>query len=74
MGLVQQLQKLVKYYELIVFTILPREIVNKFYNLVPGLSDLISHTLCYEELTFSEENGQVYKDLSLISENRIINL
>lgn len=41
---------------------------------MPGLSDLISHSLCYEELTFSEENGQVYKDLSLIANNRLCNL
>ena len=45
-GLLTQLQKLQKVYEIIIFTILPREIMNQVYKLCPGLSDVIAHTLC----------------------------
>ena len=71
MGLLAQLKKLTKYYELVIYTILPREIVNQFYNLVPGIEDYISHTLCYEDLTFSEADGLAYKDLALLAHNRL---
>lgn len=70
MGLVQHLRKLVKYYEIVIFTILPRGIVTKFFDEVPGLHEIISHSICYEELTMLESNNFVYKDLSLLDFNR----
>jgi hypothetical protein len=71
MGLLAQIKKLTKNYELVIYTILPRDIVNQFYDLVPGIEDFISHTLCYEDLTFSEADGLAYKDLALLSHNRL---
>ena len=68
--LVLQLQKLKKYYEIIVFTILPKKFVDMFYEQIPDLKELIDHTLTYEDLVFDEENHVVYKDLSLITGNR----
>ena len=41
--------------------------------MIPGIEDLISHTLCYEELTYLEDDCNVYKDLSLLAHNRVIN-
>lgn len=38
---------------------------------MPGIEDYISHTLCYEDLTFSESEGLAYKDLALLSHNRV---
>jgi len=35
------------------------------------MQEYISHTLCYEELTFAEESGTVYKDLALLAHNRV---
>ena len=49
---------------------MPRDIISQVYQMVDGLEDYISHTLCYEELTFSHEDQQVYKDLSLLAFNR----
>ena len=46
--------------------------MNKIYELVPGLSDLIDHTLCKEELV--EDENFVYKDLTFLAYNRIIQL
>ena len=41
------------------------------YALVPGLKELISVTVCYEDLVYSEdESGLIYKDLALLSHNR----
>ena len=71
-GLIKQLMKLVKYYELIVFTILPRDIINQIYKLCPGITDLISHTLCNEELVYTSD--MAYKDLSLLTKNRMTHL
>jgi hypothetical protein len=56
------------------FTILPREIMNQICKIVPGLKDLISYILCYEELIYEEENFAVYKDLGLLAHNRLTNL
>ena len=47
------------------------ELVTEIYKLIPSLSDLISHTLSYEHLTFCDEKNQVIKDMSLLSTNRI---
>ena len=63
------MQKLIKYYEIIIYTILPRNIVNEIFKLIPNFEECVSYTLCYEELTFSED-GTVCKDLALLSHNR----
>lgn len=68
--LLQQLVKLQKYYELIVFTILPEAVVKQIYDQVPELEALISHTLTYDDLVFNVDAGVVYKDLSLLAKNR----
>ena len=72
-GVVKWMKKLWQYYELIFFTFLPREIMNKIYELVPGLNELISHTLCKEDLVPGEE-GMIYKDLTYLAYNRVSNL
>ena len=41
--------------------------------MLPGIEDMISHTLCYEELTYLDEDCNVYKDLSLLAHNRVSN-
>ena len=41
-------------------------------DLVPDIKELISHSLCYEELMFDHDQGQVYKDLALLAFNRTI--
>ena len=69
--LVAQLTKLARNYELIVYTILPSEIVSQIYDKVPELRLLVSHTLTYEDMTFSEENFVAYKDIGLLASNRI---
>lgn len=61
-------------YELVIYTILPREIVNNFLDLVPDIKALISHAVCYEELVFDHEQGQVYKDIALLANNRTVAL
>ena len=63
------LSKLFKYYELVIFTILPDEIVKRLFELCPELGNLVSHSLSYSHLVTSDE-GYVYKDLAFLSENR----
>ena len=44
--------------------------MEQVYSLVPGLSELISTTICYEDLEYSEDDsGLIYKDLALLSHN-----
>ena len=69
--LLLNLKKLSKYYELVVFTILPKDIVNQIYNLIPAINDVVSHTLTYDDLVFMEGSKQVYKDISLLEYNRV---
>ena len=38
---------------------------------MPGIEDYISHSLCYEDLVFSEDEGLAYKDLALLAHNRL---
>ena len=71
-GIMKWMRKLWQYYELIFFTFLPREIMNKIFELVPGLEELISHTLCKEVLVPGE--GVIYKDLTFLAYNRVGNL
>ena len=48
--LLLQMRKLKKYYELIIFTILPQMIVDQIWAMVPELKELISHTLTMSDL------------------------
>ena len=66
--------KLAKYYELIIYTILPTEVIKEIYKLVPGIENYISQTLTYENLTFCDDNFLVYKDISFLSHNRVTNI
>jgi TFIIF-interacting CTD phosphatase-like protein len=66
------IKKLWQYYELIFFTFLPREIMSRIFELVPGLEAQISHTLCKEDLVPGE--GVIYKDLTFLAHNRVSNL
>ena len=47
--------------------------VDQIYSDIPGINDLISHTLTYDHLEFSDETNQVYKDLALLAHNRTSN-
>ena len=38
--------------------------------MIPEYNYIVSYSLCYEDLEFSEENGLIYKDLALLSYNR----
>lgn len=38
--------------------------------MIPDYNLIVSYSLCYEDLEFSEENGLIYKDLALLSYNR----
>ena len=49
---IKHLKKLAKYYELVVYTILPGDILEQIFDMVPGIRDVISHSLCYNELIF----------------------
>lgn len=71
-GLLKQLRKLSKYYELVIYTILPSQIMDEIYSLDDSFQDLISHTLCLDHLV--HYNELVCKDLGLLVENRTINL
>ena len=58
-------------FELVVYTILPSNIMNQIYEMIPGVTDIISHTLCYEDMYFDIfENGFTCKDISLLAQNR----
>lgn len=59
-------------YELVIYTILPRQIVETFLDLVPDIKNVVAHTLCYEELVFDNEQGLVYKDIALLAHNRTL--
>jgi hypothetical protein len=70
--MIKQLKKLAKNYEIIIYTILPSEVMEKVYKLDPEFEDIISHTLCFEHLVYY--NGYPHKDLALLAENRTQNL
>ena len=50
MSLVNHLKKLSTNFELVVYTILPRETINQIYALIPCVYELISHTICNEDI------------------------
>jgi hypothetical protein len=66
--------KLAKYYELIIYSILPKEVIDQIYKLVPGIEQYISQTLSYENLTFCDDNFLVYKDISFLAHNRVTHM
>lgn len=66
------MQKLSKFYEIIIFTYLPKNVMEEVYELVTGLKDLVSHTLCSDDLLSNNECH--YKDLNFLASNRTINL
>lgn len=65
------MRKLKKYYELVIFTILPQMIVDQIWAMIPELKELISHTLTMSDLLSDDQQKETYKDLSLLSLNRI---
>jgi hypothetical protein len=38
--------------------------------MIPDYDSIVSFSLSYEDLEFSEENGLIYKDLALLAYNR----
>lgn len=66
------MRRLSKYYEIIIFSILPLNIIHQIYQLIPEIDDCISFTLSYEDLEY--QDGCACKDLGLLAENRSINL
>jgi hypothetical protein len=72
MFLLYHLDKLAKYYELVVYTILPKVILEQVYDKIPGIRDLISHSLCYEDLIY--DGDYACKDLGYLAQNRTINI
>ena len=71
-GLLKQLRKLSKYYEIVIYTILPEQVMEEIYAIDGSFHDLISHTLCLENMV--HYNNFVCKDLGLLVDNRTINL
>ena len=71
-GLIKQLKKLAKNYEIVIYTILPKVIMDQVYSLDPEFLDIISHTLCFENLVY--QDGYPCKDLALLAENRTQNI
>jgi hypothetical protein len=70
--LLKQLKKLAKNYEIIIYTVLPMDVMKKVFLLDPEFADIISHTLCFEHLVY--QDGYPCKDLALLAENRTQNL
>ena len=63
-----KLQKLSSKYEIVVFSILPKDIIKQVYDLIPDIDDYISLTLNYDDVVF--KNGYAYKDIGLFDKNR----
>jgi len=49
--LLTHLKKLIKYYEIVVFTSLPRAFMEKLLKQCPGLDNLLNIILCSEDST-----------------------
>jgi hypothetical protein len=65
------LRNLAKYYELVIFTVLPIELMKKIMLLVPDLDSLIAHCLCANELSYNILDGPfIGKDLDLLAAQR----
>ena len=65
----RKLQELSSRYEIVVFTILPKDIIKQVYDLIPDIHDYISLTLNYDDVVF--KNGFAYKDIGLLDKNRV---
>mmetsp|Transcript_24419 Transcript_24419/g.37852 ORF Transcript_24419/g.37852 Transcript_24419/m.37852 type:complete len:144 (+) Transcript_24419:3998-4429(+) len=70
--LLAHLKKLSRFYEIIIYSILPMEILKQIYALHPDLKDVINHTLSYENLIY--DNNYACKDLGFLYENRMENI
>ena len=71
MSLVNHLKQLAMNFELVVYTILPRDTMNQIYALIPNVLEIISHTLCHEDMYFEIfDGGFACKDISLLADNR----
>jgi hypothetical protein len=65
------LKKLSKRLEIVIYTILPREIMSKILQVIPFSSTYISQYLCSGELVEGMFNTPViYKDLDFLAANR----
>ena len=72
--LMNHLKILARDFELVVYTILPKDTMDKIYELIPNINEVISHTLCYEDMYFEIfEDGIACKDTSLLANNRNYN-
>jgi hypothetical protein len=69
-GLIQQLRRIAKYYEIVLFTVLSRQLLNKIISsIVPELDEIVHEILCMEEV-LEGENNIYYKDLAILADNR----
>jgi hypothetical protein len=65
------LRKLSKWYEIVIYTILPREIMSKILMLIPEASTYVTKYLCSGELLDNLFDAPVVcKDLDLLAANR----
>ena len=63
------LELLAREYELVIYSILPLELIKKILENVENSSEYISHILSFEDLTFVD--GYAVKDLILLKEGRL---
>lgn len=68
--LLWHLKKLAKDYELVIYSILPKKLLDDI--LSPDIRNLFSHVLSYEQLVSSNESEYSIKDLTLLSQNRFV--
>ena len=66
--LLNQLRHLQMYYELVIFTTLPRYFVDRLLSMTPQLDSVISTILCNEDTTIVEDF--IIKDISILLLNR----
>jgi hypothetical protein len=65
----RMIKKLAKHYELIIYTILPKEAMNQVYEFYPAIEKIISHTLCGEDIEYNENafSRSAVKDLNYLA-------
>ena len=63
------LELMAREYELVIYSILPLELIKKILENVENSSNYISHILSFEDLTFLD--GYAVKDLILLKEGRL---
>ena len=71
-GLSSLLKKLAKYYEIIVYSLLPKSILDQIFESVPDSQYSINHILAYDDIYFRD--GYACRDLGILAENRTQNL